>query len=54
MLMMNLCSQTPDRLEILSLISGQAAATIEKARLVQDLKKMNQDVRPCSLSLQPS
>lgn len=31
-------SQTPDRLEILSLISGQAASTVEKARLVQDLK----------------
>ncbi|GAA5989125.1 hypothetical protein JCM10908_001168 [Rhodotorula pacifica] len=35
---------TPDRLEILSLISGQAAATIEKARLVQDLKKTNDDL----------
>ena len=35
---------TPDRLEILSLISGQAAATIEKARLVQDLKRMNDDL----------
>ncbi|KAM0752526.1 hypothetical protein T439DRAFT_379572 [Meredithblackwellia eburnea MCA 4105] len=36
---------TPDRLEILSLISGQAASTVEKARLVQDLKSANTDLK---------
>ncbi|GAA5835589.1 hypothetical protein JCM9279_004589 [Rhodotorula babjevae] len=45
---------TPDRLEILSLISGQAAATIEKARLVQDLKKMNQDLQSSQGALEAS
>ncbi|GAA5929492.1 hypothetical protein JCM3775_002356 [Rhodotorula graminis] len=45
---------TPDRLEILSLISGQAAATIEKARLVQDLKKTNQDLQSSQGALEAS
>lgn len=37
--------KSPDRLEILSLISGQAASTIEKARLVHDLKLANSDLK---------
>ncbi|BGP22990.1 hypothetical protein JCM10295v2_001881 [Rhodotorula toruloides] len=45
---------TPDRLEILSLISGQAASTIEKARLVQDLKKTNQDLKRSQAALEAS
>ncbi|BGP46232.1 hypothetical protein JCM10450v2_002072 [Rhodotorula kratochvilovae] len=45
---------TPDRLEILSLISGQAASTIEKARLVQDLKKTNQDLKHSQGALEAS
>ncbi|GAA6026797.1 hypothetical protein JCM8097_005869 [Rhodosporidiobolus ruineniae] len=45
---------TPDRLEILSLISGQAAATIEKARLVQDLKKTNEDLKRSQAALEAS
>ncbi|BGP60434.1 hypothetical protein NBRC10512_004439 [Rhodotorula toruloides] len=45
---------TPDRLEILSLISGQAASTIEKARLVQDLKKTNQDLQRSQAALEAS
>lgn len=47
-----LASQTPDRLEILSLISGQAAATIEKARLVQDLKAANADLKRSQAALE--
>ncbi|ORY92797.1 hypothetical protein BCR35DRAFT_311761 [Leucosporidium creatinivorum] len=43
---------TPDRLEILSLISGQAAATIEKARLVQDLKAANADLKRSQAALE--
>lgn len=46
--------QTPDRLEILSLISGQAASTIEKARLVQDLKTTNQDLQRSQAALEAS
>jgi hypothetical protein len=46
--------QTPDRLEILSLISGQAAATIEKARLVADLKKTNQTLERSQAALEAS
>ncbi|GAA5944373.1 hypothetical protein JCM1841_000753, partial [Sporobolomyces salmonicolor] len=45
---------TPDRLEILSLISGQAASTIEKARLVQDLKKTNNDLKRSQAALEAS
>ncbi|GAA5824688.1 hypothetical protein JCM3770_000086, partial [Rhodotorula araucariae] len=45
---------TPDRLEILSLISGQAASTIDKARLVQDLKKTNQDLKHSQSALEAS
>ncbi|GJN88386.1 hypothetical protein Rhopal_001352-T1 [Rhodotorula paludigena] len=45
---------TPDRLEILSLISGQAASTIEKARLVQDLKKSNEDLKRSQSALEAS
>ncbi|GAA5908410.1 hypothetical protein JCM6882_007929 [Rhodosporidiobolus microsporus] len=45
---------TPDRLEILSLISGQAASTIEKARLVQDLKNTNQDLKRSQAALEAS
>ncbi|GAA6001160.1 hypothetical protein JCM10207_007438 [Rhodosporidiobolus poonsookiae] len=43
---------TPDRLEILTLITGQAAATIEKARLVQDLKKTNEDLKRSQSALE--
>ncbi|KAK4047734.1 hypothetical protein OIV83_005242 [Microbotryomycetes sp. JL201] len=43
---------TPDRLEILSLISGQAASTIEKARLVQDLKSANADLQRSQAALE--
>lgn len=45
-------AQTPDRLEILSLISGQAASTIEKARLVQDLKSANEDLKRSQTELE--
>ncbi|GAA5868990.1 hypothetical protein JCM8547_003243 [Rhodosporidiobolus lusitaniae] len=45
---------TPDRLEILSLISGQAASTIEKARLVHDLKKTNEDLKRSQAALEAS
>ncbi|SCZ98541.1 BZ3500_MvSof-1268-A1-R1_Chr3-1g05452 [Microbotryum saponariae] len=43
---------TPDRLEILSLISGQAASTIERARLVQDLKLANTDLKRSQAALE--
>ncbi|SCV74352.1 BQ2448_6784 [Microbotryum intermedium] len=43
---------TPDRLEILSLISGQAASTIERARLVQDLKLANADLKRSQAALE--
>ncbi|KAM0787699.1 hypothetical protein ACM66B_003759 [Microbotryomycetes sp. NB124-2] len=43
---------TPDRLEILTLISGQAASTIEKARLVQDLKSANADLQRSQAALE--
>ena len=43
---------TPDRLEILSLISGQAASTIEKARLVHDLKSANADLKRSQAALE--
>ncbi|GAA5970007.1 hypothetical protein JCM11641_000231 [Rhodosporidiobolus odoratus] len=45
---------TPDRLEILSLISGQAASTIEKARLVQSLWKTNEDLKHSQSALEAS
>lgn len=44
--------QTPDRLEIVSLISAQAAATIEKARLVHDLKASNADLKRSQAALE--
>lgn len=47
-----LCSQTADRMEILSLILGQAAAAIEKARLVQDLKLTNVDLKRSQATLE--
>ncbi|KAK4703939.1 hypothetical protein P7C70_g2274, partial [Phenoliferia sp. Uapishka_3] len=43
---------TAQRLEILSLISGQAATTVEKARLVQDLKSANSELTRSQASLE--
>lgn len=42
---------TPSRLEIVTLVSGQAASTIEKARLVQDLKLANAELQTSELAL---
>lgn len=47
-------SQTSDRLEILSLVSGQAASTIEKARLVNDLSKTNENLQRSQAALEAS
>jgi phosphoglycerate-specific signal transduction histidine kinase len=44
--------QTPDRLDILSLISGQAASTVEKTRLLQDLKSANADLKRSQSTLE--
>jgi signal transduction histidine kinase len=46
--------QTPDRLEILSLVSGQAASTIEKARLVNDLSRTNENLKRSQAALESS
>ena len=48
------CAQTPDRLEILSLVSGLAASTIEKARLVGDLKRTNENLKRSQAALESS
>ncbi|GAA6006530.1 hypothetical protein JCM11491_004996 [Sporobolomyces phaffii] len=45
---------TPDRLEILSLVSGQAASTIEKARLVNDLSRTNENLQRSQAALESS
>ncbi|GAA6060973.1 hypothetical protein JCM10212_006555 [Sporobolomyces blumeae] len=45
---------TPDRLEILALISGQAASTIEKARLLQDLERTNETLKQSQAALESS
>jgi len=50
----SLLAQTPDRLEILSLVSGQAASTIEKARLVGDLKRTNENLKRSQAALESS
>lgn len=42
---------TPNRLEIVTLVSGQAASTIEKARLVQDLKMANSELQTSQQAL---
>ncbi|GAA5903955.1 uncharacterized protein JCM6883_002039 [Sporobolomyces salmoneus] len=45
---------TPDRLEILSLVSGQAASMLEKARLVSDLSKTNENLKRSQAALESS
>ncbi|GAA5947465.1 hypothetical protein JCM3765_001690 [Sporobolomyces pararoseus] len=45
---------TADRLEILSLVSGQAASTIEKARLVNDLSRTNENLKRSQAALESS
>ncbi|GAA5931685.1 uncharacterized protein JCM15063_001537 [Sporobolomyces koalae] len=45
---------TSDRLEILSLVSNQAASTIEKARLVADLKRTNENLKRSQAALESS